>query len=129
MELLALITQGQDNRQISESLGLGEGTVRADVSALLAKLGRGVKPGRGLRPDVVSARATVSDAEPYSLRRILLDIPQEGPGIVGSNSRTPRAGTRRPVLTYFRRKHRVCTAYYSPESAAPHVINSHEYQP
>lgn len=42
-QVLALIAQGQNNRQISESLGLGQGTVRDHISALLAKLGLGGK--------------------------------------------------------------------------------------
>lgn len=42
-QVLALITQGQNNRQIGESLGLGERTVRDHISALLAKLGLGGK--------------------------------------------------------------------------------------
>ena len=43
MELLALIAHGKGNDQISESLMLGEGTVRDHVSALLDKLGFGGK--------------------------------------------------------------------------------------
>ena len=38
-EVLALIADGQTNRQIGESLALAEKTVKNDVTAILTKLG------------------------------------------------------------------------------------------
>jgi two-component system NarL family response regulator len=39
LDVLRLVAAGQANKQIADSLGIGEGTVKTHVNALLAKLG------------------------------------------------------------------------------------------
>ena len=62
VRILALVTQGKTNREIAETLFLGEGTVRNYVSRILSKLG-------------VSNRA---EAAAYAVKHNIQQVVSEG---------------------------------------------------
>ncbi|MDM0074759.1 response regulator transcription factor [Variovorax sp. J2P1-59] len=77
LEVLQLIARGLSNKDIGRRLGIGEGTVKTHVKAILGKLGESTRTGalrearrRGLlseeRPSV--SRATTADARVRSQR-------------------------------------------------------------
>ena len=70
-EVLRLIARGLSNRLIARDLALSEKTVKAHVSAILAKLGRGrPHPGRAATPSTTTSPPTELPAGAPAGRRV-----------------------------------------------------------